>query len=108
MATEAELLRDEGIQRAVDHADRVEADWSSNAYAMLVQYARHKGSGAHITSEAVRNHCEWFGLPLPPDKRAWGAVMLKASRAGVIRKAGWTTANDPKVHCNPVSLWQVT
>ena len=108
MATEAEALRDEGIQRAIDHADRVESEWSDRAYGMLVRYARQKGSGAKITSEAVRNHAEWFGLPTPPDKRAWGAVILRAARAGVIHKAGWTTANDPKVHCNPVSLWQVT
>jgi hypothetical protein len=107
MATEAEILRDQGIQRAVDHADRVESKWSDRAYEMLVRHAKHLGQGSNITSEAIRNHAEWFGLPPPPDKRAWGAVMLRAARAGVIAKVGWTTANDPKVHCNPVSLWQV-
>lgn len=107
MATQAELLRDESIQRAVDHADRVTSEWSDRAYGMLVRYVRALGSGARVTSEAIRNYAEWHDLPTPPDKRAWGAVVLKAARAGVIEKAGWTTANDPKVHCNPVSLWQV-
>jgi hypothetical protein len=33
--------------------------------------------------------------------------MLKAARAKLIVKKGWTTATDPKVHCNPVSLWEI-
>jgi len=107
MATQAELLRDEGIQRAVDHADREIESWSDRASDMLLSCARARGKGAEITSESIRNYAEFHDLPPPPDKRAWGAVMLKAARAGVIKKVGYTTANDPKVHCNPVSLWLV-
>lgn len=107
MATHAEVLRDEGIQRAVDHADREIESWSDRATYMLMSCARARGQGSEITSESIRNYAEFHDLPPPPDKRAWGAVMLKAARAGVIKKIGYTTANDPKVHCNPVSLWRV-
>lgn len=104
---EAQTLRDNGIIRAVNHADRVHSNWSDNAFDALKSFANLLGRGEHLTSELVRAHAEFHGLPTPPDKRAWGAVMLKAARAKLIVKKGWTTATDPKVHCNPVSLWEI-
>jgi hypothetical protein len=98
-----EQLRDEGIGRAVDHADRVEPKWSEQAFAFLDGYARqHK----QFTGEDVREAAEEFGLSIPPDKRAWGGVMQRASRKKIIRRIGFTTASDPKVHCNVVTQWE--
>lgn len=109
MKTQAELLRDDGINRAVDHADAVHEQWSDKALAMLIEYIDLIGGvGVEFTSEMVRFYAEEQGLSKPPDGRAWGAVMLKAMRSGKCKKIGWTTATDPKVHCNPVSLWQAT
>jgi hypothetical protein len=102
-----EEMRDDGIDRAVSHADRVIPDWSEKAHALSIAYLQSLGSGAQTTSEKVRIYAERAGLPHPPDKRAWGAVMLRLARAGRLRKRGWTTAEDPKVHCNPVSLWEI-
>lgn len=107
MMSQAELFRDDGIKRAVDHADKVHENWSDRAFDLLKAYISLIGNDAEFTSELVRNYAETYNLPHPPDKRAWGAVMLKAAKANLIFKKGWTTATDPKVHCNPVSLWQV-
>jgi hypothetical protein len=105
--TQAEMFRDDGIKRAVDHADKVHESWSDKAFDLLKDYVGVIGTDSECTSEMVRHYAEANGLPHPPDKRAWGAVMLKAARANILLKKGWTTATDPKVHCNPVSLWKV-
>jgi hypothetical protein len=101
----AEAARDRGIERAVEHADAVETGWSDVAYAHLQVFLLKLPTGAKVTGEQIREHAEKEGLRIPPDKRAWGAVMMKACRAGLIRKVGWTTATDPKTHCNPISSW---
>ena len=111
MATAAEILRDEGMRQAVEHADAVHGNWSERAMDMLKDYLEllryGLGEGQQFTSEMVREYAEQMGLPDPPDKRAWGAVMVKAARAGLIVKKGWTTSRNPKVHCSPTSLWEI-
>lgn len=109
MRSAAEILRDEGITRAVDHADAVHEQWSDRAFAMLIDYIDLiGGSGNEFTSEMVRFYADSQGLPRPPDQRAWGAVMVRAARSGVCKKIGWATATDPRVHFNPVTLWEAT
>jgi hypothetical protein len=109
MSSAAEILRDEGIMRAVDHADKVHEQWSDRAFSTLTDYIELiGGAGSEFTSEMVRFYAEDQGLPKAPDQRAWGAVMLKAVRANKCKKKGWATATDPKVHCNPVTLWEAT
>jgi hypothetical protein len=107
MNSEAVLLRDRGIQQSVEHADRKHEGWSDMAFNMLKDYTALIGIGGQITSEIVRDYAKQNLLPEPPDGRAWGAVMLRAAKAGLIKKVGWTTAQDPRVHCNPVSLWEI-
>jgi len=109
MRTPAEILRDNGTNLAIAHADAVHEQWSDRALQMLLDYIDLiGGTGSQLTSEMARFYAAEHGLPRPPDGRAWGAVMLKAARAGKCKKIGWTTATDPKVHCNPVSLWEAT
>lgn len=72
--------RDEGIARAVDHADRVVDDWSAQAYRMLLAWAAGR---EFITEEFVT-----FAkprLPAPPDNRAFGGIVRRAFKAGVLR-----------------------
>jgi hypothetical protein len=104
---DAKALRDRGIETAIDHADRVVAGWSDAAFEELCAFTHLIGLTARFTSEDVRLFADARGFAKPPDNRAWGSVMLRASKRGLIKKVGWTTANDPKVHCNPVSLWEV-
>lgn len=103
----ARSARDQGIKRAIDNADRHCADWSDRAFSLVQPYLMRK-AGEKITGEEVRQYVERMGLPNPPDKRSWGAIMLRAAKKGLLQKVGWTTASDPKVRCNPISLWVVT
>ncbi len=101
----ARAARDKGIQRAIDHANAVEPTWGEVAYRHLTQLVMDKPSGATLTSEAIREFARQQGLCNPPDGRAWGAVLLRSARAGVLKKVGWTISEDPTTHCSPVALW---
>lgn len=100
----ARTMRDAGINTAARHADEQSPRWVDRATELLTEYARQHRV---INSERVRGYAASRGLPHPPDGRAWGAVMQRAARAGWIRKTGrYETAEDPKVHCNPVAVWE--
>lgn len=92
-----------GMRRAIDHANRVEPTWSDQAYSILREVVAIRDQ---FITEDVRRYADERGLARPPDSRAWGAVMIRASKAGLVKKIGWATATDPKVHANPTSLWK--
>lgn len=98
----ARAARDDGMQRAVEHADRVTPMWSDMAYAFLEGYAREHEL---FTTEDMR-FASAGTIPSPDEGRAWGGVVQRASRAGLIRLDGFVTARDPKVHCNVVKRWR--
>lgn len=101
---DARAARDAGIQQAVDHADAVTPKWSDTAYDFLVGYA-YGAEG--FTSEDVREAAYKSGaVDNPPSERAWGGVFMRAARKGVVQRAGYDTARDPKVHCNVVTRWR--
>lgn len=100
--TAARRARDEGIARAVDHADAVAPKWSDRAYDFLTAYLR---ANERLTSEDVREAAQGI-VPAPPSLRAWGGVFQRAARAGLIERAGYDTARDPKVHMNVVTVWR--
>ena len=81
----AATRRDDGIRRAVEHADSVEPSWSDRAGAMLLQYAASREAWM---AEDLREWAHARGLPSPPDGRAWGVVVRRAAAAGHIVKVG--------------------
>jgi hypothetical protein len=105
MATrrEAEEAAQAGMTQAVDHADRVLQQWSMSALAHLVYYARQINHPFLV--EDAREWAEKLGLPVPPTKRAWGAVVRRASRGRHIAKVGH--ANARSSNNSPKCLWEV-
>lgn len=79
-----------GMQRSVDHANRVESEWSGQALGLLVAFAKQH-RGAFLIEEA-RSWAESQGLPPPPDARSWGAVTRRAKAKKRIEKAGAAAA----------------
>lgn len=108
MANEtARAARDAGIAQAADHADQPnfwsdKTRWTDKAFDYLVEHAKHH---TFFTVEQVRMAVAGK-LPDPPTSRAWGSVVLRAARAGVVVRSGHTEAEDPAVHCNLVTLWR--
>lgn len=104
---QARAERDAGIQVAADHANRVIPDWQEAAYASLQHYLWAMGSGHTFTSEDFREVAHRHGLPKPPHLRAYGYPFQRAAKAGLIVKAGHTTARAAHVHCSILTLWRV-
>lgn len=100
--TAARAARDDGIRRAVQHADAVTPRWADLAYDFL---QRHLLTVPTLTSEQARQAAQGI-VPEPPSLRAWGGPFSRAARAGLIERAGYDTARDPKVHCNVVTVWR--
>ena len=95
--------RELGHVAAVIAADGQGYDWCKMAYDALVQYARQ--ATAPFILKDVRDWATGRGL-VPPvaEKRAWGAIALRAKRDGVIVCIGENEARH--VHGSTVALWQ--
>lgn len=100
---QARILRDEGIERALAAADNAQLQWSERALGYLVRHARQHET---FTAELVRIAAENDGFPAPPDRRAWGGILVRAQHRQWVVKWDRTRATDPKVHCNEVTVWK--
>ena len=97
-------LRDQGITRAADHAERESPGWSDRALAMLRRYVAEVGG--RFQAEDVRAWAKAHGLDDPPHKRAWGGVMVKARNKGLIRCIGTQQVDNREAHCANAGLWE--
>lgn len=96
---QARARRDLGMQRAADHASRVEPEWIDRAFTFLSDFARTHGE---FLSEDVVAAASTADFPEPPDRRAWGHVVNRASRAGLIRRVGAKPARTSNCSLKPV------
>ena len=97
----ARAKRDEGMGRALDHAEREVATWGALALDYLRWYAEtHDRFPAWFVTQAAELCKE---VPTPPTPKAWGSIFTRAAREGVIRKDGYRA--DPNRHANPCPVW---
>lgn len=96
-------LRDAGIARALEHADDVEPLWSEQAYLFLLEWIRDRREP--FQSSEVRQAAAGI-VPEPPNARAWGGVISRARRRGLIIHAGMRPHLDPSSHCTPANVWR--
>lgn len=101
--TEADIRRDDGIRRAVVHANFEHDGWSDQAYEFLQRFLIF--ATMPFMTEDVRLYAEQHGVPIPPSKRAWGGIMVKASRNGLIKSCGYGMTSNPKAHRTPAMRW---
>lgn len=95
--------RDLGIKKAEDHANKTHDNWVDKAYEFLMQYVRHD---KEFLTEQVREASRGI-VPEPPSKRAWGAVIIRAVKRGIIKRKGYALVSNPKAHRTPATLWMV-
>lgn len=96
----ARQRRDVGMQSSYQHAEQDVPEWGDLAYNYLLDYARRHGD---FLIEDVRASAAGY-VPEPPELRAWGAVINKAARRGLIRKVGYKLAKSS--NCSPKCLWR--
>lgn len=87
--------RQSAIDSAVDHAGD---DWRRAASDFLRQFA---GTRASFTGEDLARAAHGV-VPDPPDARSWGGIVQAASRAGVIKRAGYAPR---ALTGNPQIVW---
>jgi hypothetical protein len=92
----------DGMKRALDHAEADCQGWGDTAMAYLHGYAlsHERFTGWLVTTSAELRRA----VPTPANAKAWGSVIQKAARLGIIQKDGFTT--DPNRHNNPVPVWK--
>jgi hypothetical protein len=91
------------IQIAEDHANAVHPNWSESAFEYLKVYLSHTRSQFMV--EDFREAAQQV-IPTPPSLRAYGAVILKAAKAGLVRKVGYGKVRNIRAHRTPATLWQ--
>lgn len=92
-----------GIDRVGRKADWLQDGWRASAYDWLRRWLLVKNGKLFLTEDFVQ-FAESQGLAKPHDGRAYGAVIQRAARYGLIRKMGYAPANSS--NCSPKCLWQ--
>lgn len=102
-----EQLRDMGINKAVEHANIMDPEWSKKAHSFLLAFILEIGIDATFMAENVRSYAENKGFTAPASSRAWGGPMVKAKNAGLIESVGLAPVNNAKAHKANATVWRV-
>jgi hypothetical protein len=108
MALQLDILtaieeRDKGIEKAVTHANDVVDNWSDKAYSLLLEFI--DSVPGEFMVEDLRAYAAMKDFPLPPSARAWGHVILRAARNGVVESNGFGKTKNKKAHRTPAAMW---
>lgn len=96
--------RDDGITRAMDHAEAENRGWKDMAYEYLVNvYIKHTKHPFQV--EDVRASCAGV-VPEAPSARAWGGIVRRARHAGLIRQVGIAPVNNINANRANAAVWQ--
>lgn len=97
----ARAAADDGMRRALEHAECTIKKWGDLAYLFLEQFYRRNLS---FISEDVSDASKRWGLEQPPTDRAWGMVYRRAQKAGVIEMDG--TGRSRRRHASVCPKWR--
>lgn len=103
-AKEGRRLRDEGIDRAVAHANKENPGWSDKVYDLFVNKFLLNTNGPFLMEE-FRSFCAQIDFDFPPDSRAFGAIPKRAKKEGLIKSVGTRPAKSKKSHMANYNIW---
>jgi hypothetical protein len=104
--TEGRRLAREGAELAEDNANKAEEGWSEKAEAALLVYRDFLGRNKRFMCEDFRHWAIDNGiLPEPPNNKAFGGVMTRARKRGVVVRGPGDYSKDPKSHSAPSNDW---
>jgi hypothetical protein len=99
-----EYLKDEGIQRSAERAEKAFPTWNDRAYNYLERFISSIRSP--FMTEDVRECAEERGLPKPPNLKAWGHIVISAKKNGLIKSVGIGKRSEAQAHRAYATLWQ--
>lgn len=92
------------MKLALESAEQKVEDWGDKCFTLLKQYLEINREP--FLAEFFRGWCEAGNrIPEPPHKRAYGPILNRAARAGLIRRQGYAPTSNPKAHCAPTTVW---
>lgn len=99
----ARQSRDKGIKKAITHADRVHDKWGDRVFEAFKEYLIIMQKQPF----QIEDFREWIGdkIPPPPHNRAFGAIVIRAIKAGLIWRAGFAPVKNPKAHRAIGAVW---
>lgn len=101
---EGEKLKEQGMERAVTHANNVHEGWSEKAMDKLKEFM--KENQGEFMCEDVRSYSALdASFPFPPSNRSWGHIFKEAEKNGLIKNLGYGITKNPKSHRTPASVW---
>ena len=96
-----------GGATAAAHADSQSAGWLARATGLAEQFVLNDtDKPEHFQAIHIRAYAERLGLPSPPDARAWGHIMRRLKKKGVIASVGTGKSSDPKQHNGFITEWR--
>lgn len=98
----ATIRREIGMDRVAAKAQRVAPGWMDHAFVLLQRYAAQQRTP--FLGEQFRAWAHARGLARPHDDRAFGPLMTRAAKAGVIVRAGFAPSASSNGSAKP--LWQ--
>lgn len=102
--TKAQAWATNGMNVAVLSADSHLSGWSDMALDKMMEFISiHKQP---FLVEEVRRFAHFRGLPRPESDRAWGGVVSRAARRGLIKHVGYAKTSNPLAHNTPAALWE--
>jgi len=98
------LSKDQAIEQAEMAQNKKVNNWSEKAIKLLRVYAK---SVRDFITEDFREYAEANGLESPSEPRAYGGVMVRAKKAGIIQSTGnYRNMKHEKSHSCPKMVWQ--
>jgi len=104
---EGERRKNIGMEEAADHAEEESPQWKQRAFNLLVRYLSEYPKPHQFQAEDFRNWCEMGKfIQEPPSKRAYGSIVLRAAKQGLIKKIGHATVKNVTAHRCFATLWE--
>jgi hypothetical protein len=98
----------EGMGRAEDNANVIPYKWNDKVDALFIKWLNDPDIGpghGNFLTEDFRKYAETTDLPEPPSKRAYGSVIVRARKKGLIYKVGYGKPTNVLAHGTPATLW---
>ncbi len=101
-----EVLSKNGAAIAAAQADSQSAGWLARAMGLAEQFLLEQTDRLTFQAIDIRAFAEQQGLPSAPDARAWGHIMRRLKKRGLIVCVGTGKSSDPKQHSGFITEWQ--